>query len=258
MIINLIYRKINNLKKNNIKLLIIPFLYIFLFSIFIYFKPFLKFSLYSPSKNYLPNIIILIVLFSSYILYAIASRYLTNKNTFKITIIFLVLISSVSLFSYPLGSGDLFVYTSQAREFSVFKLNPYYNTYEDQNIDPHKDSLLNYWSDEVSVYGPFFILIAGLLAKINSSSLIFTLFIFKIFFSIINIGNLILIKKITNNNLAVYLYGFCPVILFEFLVNAHNDVLLIFFILLSFLFLKKEANLKNYSLALLFLIISFF
>jgi len=85
----------------------------------------------------------------------------------------------------------------------------------------------------------------------------FTLFLFKLFFVIINILCLYLIYKIFKNKKAIYLYAFNPLILYEFAINGHNDVLIILFLLLSLYFIfKKENNIKNYSLSLFFLILS--
>jgi len=66
-----------------------------------------------------------------------------------------------------------------------------------------------------------------------------------------------LIYKISKSKLALYLYAFSPLIIFEIAINGHNDVLFIFFLLLSVYFFFKENNHGKFK-SYLFLCLSVF
>ena len=68
----------------------------------------------------------------------------------------------------------------------------------------------------------------------------------------IHILNCIILDKLSNKRLFTLIYALNPLVLFEGITNVHNDILLLFFILLSLYFALKKQNivLSIVSLAL--------
>ena len=92
------------------------------------------------------------------------------------------------------------------------------------------------------VYGPLWAFICKSLSFLSFGNATIALYIFKMAGIIIHVLNTVLIYKITKKNKFALLYGLNPFILFEMITNAHNDIYLIFFILLSLYFLLKKKN----------------
>jgi len=209
-------------------------------------------------KNFNLFLLVVILLLIILFLYILCYKEIIKNNIKLKTIILCFLLFNLTLlFVWPIGSTDIFAYVCQGRVLSEHHLNPYIVAYNTLGND-HFYSVINNSGVAIpSIYGPFFVIITSLLTFIGGNNLIFTLFLFKFFFVVINLLCCYLIYKIFKNNKAIYLYAFNPLILFEFSVNGHNDVLMIFFVLLSlYILLKKENNIKTYSLSLLFLILS--
>ena len=174
----------------------------------------------------------------------------------KIIISFAILFNATLLFVWPMGSSDLFTYIYRSRIISVYHANPYITSYDNFLQDEFYDPLNNLWSKNTNIYGPIFTLSGAALTAIGKNNLIFNIFLFKFFFIIINIGVIFLIQKITKNYKATFLYAWNPFILYEFAVNGHNDILLIFFILLSLLFFLKNNSFATYLYSWFWLICS--
>ena len=76
------------------------------------------------------------------------------------------------------------------------------------------------------------------------------IFIFKLLNLVIHLTNCYLVYKLANKKFAV-IYGLNPFVLIEFIGNVHNDIIVVFFVLLAIFFLKnKKLVLSIISLAL--------
>lgn len=209
-------------------------------------------------QNFNLFLLVVTLLLINLILYILGYKEIVRNNIKLKTIILCFLLFSLTLlFVWPIGSTDIFSYIYQSRVLSEHHLNPYINTYSTLNNDSFYQIINNKWSAFPSVYGPLFVIISSSLTFMGGNNFIFTLFLFKLFFIIINILCVYLIYKIFKSKKAIYLYAFNPLILYEFAINGHNDVLMILFLLLSLYFIfKKDDNIKNYSLSLFFLVLS--
>lgn len=163
-------------------------------------------------------------------------------------------ISLILIFVFPFGASDLFFYLAQARTFAIHHLNPYFHTYGQLSGDAFYPFLRsNPWIDYTSSYGPLFNLLTGFLASFFRDNFVATIILFKSFLALFHIINTLIINKVCGRRWA-WLYALNPLILFEFIINSHNEVLLIFFTLLSFHFLwKRTPNLKNSLFSISFL-----
>ncbi len=177
--------------------------------------------------------------------------------SFKEILIFSIFLNFILLFILPITSNDLYSYIYQSRVWTVFKASPYLIPYSHFPHDIYYDFLANAWSHRTSPYGPLFLLIKSFFTYLLSFSIWANIYSIKLFFIAINIINGYLVYRISDSKLAFYLYAFNPLILFEVAINGHNDVLFIFFILLSiFFFFKEKSNGK--LLSYMFLSFSFF
>ena len=252
----------NSLRKNKryVKFFIYAFLIEIIYISFHFIKP-LKKILGDNGvvlRNFNLFLLVVTLLLINLLLYVLGYReIIKNKIRLKTIILCFILFNLTLLFVWPIGSTDIFSYIYQGRILSEHHLNPYITTYSTLNNDSFYQIINNKWSSSPSVYGPLFVMISSSLTFMGGNNFMFTLFLFKLFFVIINILCLYLIYKIFKNQKAIYLCAFNPLILYEFAINGHNDVLMILFLLLSLYFIfKKENNIKNYSLALFFLILS--
>lgn len=185
----------------------------------------------------------------SLLYYKILKNHKKEFVTGKKVASFVVIISLIFFIMLPLTSTDVFYYMGTGWSEAHYKVNPYYtsvNEVIEQNEEAKNDEMLlkmkGVWSGQTVVYGPVWPLICKVLSALSMGNLFFGLFIYKLFNLILHLINIYLIYKITNKrNLFALMYGLNPLILFDGLVNVHNEILVIFLILLGlFFFIKKK------------------
>jgi len=173
--------------------------------------------------------------------------YLAKKGKLKLKhLTILTILSAVVLvFSYNAFSYDLFNYIFDARIASYYHLNPYLHKPSDFAGDP----MLNFmrWTHRYYPYGPSWLILTVPISFIGLNVFLPTFFMFKILMALSFLGSCYLIYKISerifpeNKLLNVAFFAFNPLVLIESLVSAHNDIPMIFFLLLSiYLFLQKK------------------
>lgn len=100
----------------------------------------------------------------------------------------------------------------------------------------------NYWSNTTSVYGAVWTSICSLISLLSFGNVDLGLFIFKIINVFIHLGNAYLLYKISRKKIFPIVYGLNPFILIESIANVHNDVYMVFFILLAIYELLKKKK----------------
>lgn len=200
-------------------------------------------------------IIFAVLLILSFLIYL---KLIKHSNEFNMKKLFLsiALVGFVFLIALPNTSTDVFYYMGTGRVLEEYGQNPYYYTIEEILIENSEDIILRNsgtWKSETSIYGPVWVIICFIFNKICFNSATLLLYIFKISALILHIANCFLIYKITKKKKFVVLYGFNPLVLIEFMINCHNDIYLLFFVLMAIYFLK---NRKNIWLTLMMLAIS--
>ena len=105
------------------------------------------------------------------------------------------------------------------------------------------NKVANVWKYERVVYGPLWTLICTGLSYLSFGNIDIALLLFKLANILVHIACTILVYKITRKKLFMILYGVNPFILFEALSNVHNDIFIIFFILLAIYFTIRKKNL---------------
>ena len=177
--------------------------------------------------------------------------YLAKKGKLKLKhLVVLTILSAIILvFSYNAFSYDLFNYIFDARIASYYHQNPYLHKPSDFAVDP----MLNFmrWTHRYYPYGPSWLVLTVPLSFIGAGFFLPTFFLFKLLMALSFLGSCYLIYKISdrifpeNKFFNVAFFAFNPLVLIETLVSAHNDIPMIFFLLLSlYLFLQKKKVLS--------------
>ena len=192
------------------------------------------------------------------IIYIFAYKRVTaDNNNLKIIILFFVLFNLTLLFVWPIGSTDIFSNIARSRVLSEYQANPYLTPYSAFQNDAFYQQINNIWVSQPTPYGPLWTIIGGAITFLAGNSLLCNLFLFKLFFIVINIACCFIVHKTFKDNRITFLYAWNPLILYEFAINGHNDILTIFFLLLGIFFLSRRQNkLKNHILSWTFLLFS--
>ena len=184
------------------------------------------------------------------IIYFIIYKMDCFKNIKRI-LIFITLIGIIFMIMLPWTSSDIFYYMGVGELDARYNQNPYYVTmreYYIQNEENLDDDILlqgatNYWGNTTVVYGPIAQLFFKICSFLSMKNITVALFIFKFINLLIHIINTYLFYKISGKKKFAIMYGLNPFIFIEAIANVHNDIIILFFILLSLYFLLKRKNL---------------
>lgn len=174
-----------------------------------------------------------------------------NKKIFKNKkqiFILITIISLLFLIIIPYTSTDVYSYIANGWSAAHYKENPYYTSTgqivdSTGTIEPMFNKVANCWRYETVVYGPLWTMICTALSWLSFGNIDIALFIFKLANFAVHIANCILIYKITKKNLFLIMYGLNPFVLFEAITNVHNDIFIVWFILLAIYFVTRKKNL---------------
>lgn len=177
-----------------------------------------------------------------------AIKYKKLNPSFKIIIFFALVFSFTLLWGSPLGPPDIYNYVYRAEVLTRFGQNPFL-------IAPNQFFFNSKAFGSGTIYGPLWMIFSVSLTKLADNNINLALILFKILAIIFYFGNLFLIYKILlilkskYLKFGVLLYAWNPLILFEAINEGHNDIAMIFFVLLAIYFLLK--NHKNLVLPVL-------
>lgn len=186
----------------------------------------------------LSALVISVLLFLLYLFYIGIIILVKNRKLSSNQILGLVAITAAVLFfSYSAFSHDLFNYMFDARIVTKYHQNPYFHTALDFPGDLWTRFM--HWTHRTYPYGPSWLAITLIPSFLGFGKFVLTLFNFKLMFTVFHIGNVYLIYKILGkvqpklSLLGVTLYAFNPVVLIESVISPHNEVIMLFFLLLS-------------------------
>ena len=191
------------------------------------------------------------------IIYFVIYKIDCFKNIKRI-LIFITLIGIIFTIMLPWTSSDIFYYMGVGELDAKYNQNPYYITMRDYYIENEEnlddDILLqgatNYWGNTTVVYGPIAQLFFKACSLLSMKNITVALFIFKFTNLLIHIINTYLFYRISGKKKFAILYGLNPFILIEAIANVHNDIIILFFVLISLYFLLKRKNLLLSIIAL--------
>ena len=138
---------------------------------------------------------------------------------------------------YPIGDGDVFDYIMRARITAVYGGNPFALTPNIFSFDP----FFHYvgWPGYTSSYGPLWELMAAMISHFAGNGFLANLLGFKLLNLVFYAGSTVLVvlilKHVSPERVlqGVVLFAWNPLTLYEGLGNSHNDIVMIFFLLLG-------------------------
>lgn len=229
----------------------------YLFFWIVRFFPFSAKSPYDLLKNNNNFGIVLGIFLLIFVLYVIASmRINLFQISSKLIFGFAILFNLTLVLIPPIASDDVFSYISESRVVSKYRSNPYYVPYDEFKHDILYSKIKTVWSKDVTNYGPLFTAFGTIFTFVGGDNLLLNVYLFKIVFVALNLLVAWLIFKVTKSKTSLILYSWNPLILFEISLNAHNDILMVAFFVLSLYFLVKDNSLNSHLLSWVLLILS--
>ncbi len=170
---------------------------------------------------------------------------LRQKISLKITIVFAVLFQVILFFSYPILSTDIFSYLSTERvatehNQNIWKVKP-------AAFQEDKFSKLADWKDTTSIYGGTHFSLYYLLPKLEHNNLVLLIIGYKFIAFLFSLATMavvyMLLMFIKNKSVAssMRLLFWNPLYILEIAGSGHNDIVMIFFMLLAFYFFLKKS-----------------
>lgn len=221
------------------------------------FNIYFNFFLNNNINKVISTLVFLVLFILLTIIYFIIYKMDCFKNIKRI-LIFITLIGIIFMIMLPWTSSDIFYYIGVGELDARYNQNPYYVTMREYYIQNEEnindDNLLkgatNYWGNTTVVYGPIAQLFFKVCSFLSMENITVALFIFKFINLAIHIINTYLFYKISGKKKFAILYGLNPFILIEAIANVHNDIIILFFVLISLYFLLKRKNLLLSIIAL--------
>ena len=187
-----------------------------------------------------------------FLLYYVAYQLIkgqTSRRWGMAMMAFAVVFFVILALTYPIGAGDVFDYMLGGRILAYYRVNPY--THSGADFLPG-DPLAPYapYYRHPSYYGPLWAwLAAGTNLLSGTGNLLANLWAFKalaLVFYLVDVGLIYLIVKRLHPGRALdaaFLFAWNPLVLFETAVNAHNDVVMMAFVLLAvYLFQRRRYH----------------
>ncbi|HUS17122.1 MAG TPA: hypothetical protein VM536_19155 [Chloroflexia bacterium] len=162
----------------------------------------------------------------------------------RIVLVGVVCFSAILVLAPSMTSSDVFSYIWYGKMAGIYQLSPFTHT---PNNFAYQDTYgwlqWVYWKDQPTVYGPVWVGIAGLLARLAQAldgDIVTYLLTHRVLAAVLHLANTALVWSLAGKLgprtagarlAATVFYGWCPLVVWEFAGSAHNDVMMIFFIL---------------------------
>ncbi|MEQ8224462.1 MAG: hypothetical protein ABRQ37_19240 [Candidatus Eremiobacterota bacterium] len=177
--------------------------------------------------------------------YFLLTKYKVIPIFIKISLLFACIISAVlNILTHPVGAPDIFNYIINCKMAYFYHLNPYIHTFREYfKYDP----LIGYTtlSHSTLPYGPLWLLLCYISFHISGfSSILSMLLCYKSFNVAFLIFTALIIYRYEEKDkkwVSLYLYLSNPLILFEGVVNGHNDIIMTFFFIYSIFKLRSNS-----------------
>ncbi len=166
-----------------------------------------------------------------------------------------LLLSGVMLFLSPFDAADIYDNILHGRILGIYGANPYLQLISQFPKDPFY--FYTAWKSAPSAYGPAWELLAGLAAVLSGEGILANVLAFKLLPGLFLAGSsglvfLISRRKAPGSALANTLFlAWNPVVIYETWGNGHNDMAMVFWILLAALALQRG----RYSLSVISLVV---
>lgn len=187
-----------------------------------------------------------------YTLYAITKKKITRSLLKRVILV----VTALLLFSYNAFSYDIFNYIFDAKIVTFYHENPY----ESKALDFPADPMLGFmrYIERDYPYGPGWLAISVPISYLGFQYFLLTFYLFKILMAAAFLGSAFLLEKIARKTkvidplFAVAFFALNPLVIIESLVSSHNDIVMLFFIILALYYVVSE----KYGRSILFYLIS--
>ena len=208
-----------------------------------------------PEKLW-PLVIEFVILFALYLAAWQMVRRTHTRSVWFIVIGSVIAFSVILLFMYPYDAADIFDNIMHGRILSVYGANPF----RDVAVQFPADPFLPYvaWRKSISAYGPGWEITAGLSARLAGNGIAdecLRLQSWSLVGFMAGCAGLIaaILRRLAPDRVlaGVVLFLWNPVVLYETIGQGHNDVAMLFWMLLAVWLLLK----KRYTLTIIALLI---
>lgn len=177
-----------------------------------------------------------VLLFITYIL--LLYQIYRKRMRLQYVIVLISVIAAIMLLSFPGFSYDVFNYIATAKITFFYRENPYLV----MPIDISNEPMLRFLhaANKVALYGPVWIALTAVPYLSGTTNLVLTVASFKLFVAVFYIGVLYLLWKRSKSVFSVAFFGLNPLVLIETLGSGHNDIVMMFFALLSFQLIAEK------------------
>ena len=186
-----------------------------------------------------------VVLTGLFGLYGLAYRAVKAQRK-TVSLIWLVAtavaLASPLFLAYPFNANDIYRYFIRGRITAVYHESPFTVAPDDIPNDPYLP-LAGEWAGETSPYGPVWEMVAGGVTAVAPNNLWLAMLLFKGLGLALFIACGILIYHLTVGTYQLsttLLWLWNPALLLTFVVDAHNDVLMLFWLLWGWWLVKKD------------------
>lgn len=202
---------------------------------------------FSLNQRTITSLLFFIIVSVLFLFYFLVCKK-TYWNKVKIGTIKRIIFSAslILFFSYPaMVSYDIFNYTTTAKVLFGYKENPYIV----MPIEFTNEEFLSYThgANKTALYAPFWLFLTGIPYYLGSFNFLFMTFGFKLMAGLFYFFTVFLIFKATKDNLSTVFFALNPLVLFETFVSGHNDIVMMFFALLSIYLFRKRIALSAVS-----------
>jgi rSAM/selenodomain-associated transferase 1 len=183
-----------------------------------------------------------------------AARHARGRTAWIIVLASTLASSVILLFLYPYDAADVFDNILHGRILGVYGANPFERFASDFKADPFYRYTA--WRYNTSAYGPGWEILAGGAARLAGDAVVTNVLVFKLLagaflWASIGVVAAVLRRAAPERALAgIVLLAWNPVILYETFGHGHNDMAMVFWILLAILTLLH----RRYVLTVLALV----
>lgn len=152
--------------------------------------------------------------------------------------------AGVLFFSFPAFSHDIFNYMATAKVAFFYQENPYLVMPMEFPGEPML--LFMHAANKYALYGPAWISLTALAHELGRGHLLLSVFTFKALVMAFYLGLAWLISRLSKSRVySLVFFALNPLVLIETLVSGHNDVVMMFFGLLSLFLLFQKRRVTS-------------
>jgi len=207
-----------------------------------------------PEKLW-PLVIEFVILFVLYLAAWQIVRRVHARSIWLIVIGSAVVFGVILLFMYPYDAADVFDYIMYGRIINVYQANPFREVAAQFPNDPFYPYAG--WRNAIAAYGPGWIITTAFGGRLAGDAVLANVLVFKVILAAFLAGCAGLIAAILRRlapdralaGVALFLWN--PVVLYETIGQGHNDVAMLFWMLLAVWLLLQ----KRYTLTIVALLI---